>query len=96
MPRGPKGERRPADVIGAAVMVGRIATGEIEDARGKAPNRAEGGKMGGRARARTIATHSLCASIGTIGFAHIRLIGSRQQWPQGLRQPLWKCPILLL
>ncbi len=31
MPKGPKGEKRPADVIGAAVMVGRIATGEIED-----------------------------------------------------------------
>jgi hypothetical protein len=25
VPRGPKGEKRPADVIGAAVMVGRIA-----------------------------------------------------------------------
>ena len=33
MPRGPKGEKRPADVIGAAIMVGRIATGEIEDNR---------------------------------------------------------------
>jgi hypothetical protein len=31
MPRGPKGEKRPADVIGTAVMVGKIATGEIED-----------------------------------------------------------------
>lgn len=31
MPRGPKGERRPADVIGAAVMVAKIATGEIEE-----------------------------------------------------------------
>jgi hypothetical protein len=29
MPRGPKGEKRPADAIGAAIMVGRIATGEI-------------------------------------------------------------------
>jgi hypothetical protein len=28
MPRGPRGEKRPADVIGAAVMVGGIATGE--------------------------------------------------------------------
>ena len=28
MPRGPKGEKRPADVIGNAVMVMRIATGE--------------------------------------------------------------------
>lgn len=31
MPRGPKGEKRPADVIGAAVMIGRIAIGEIEE-----------------------------------------------------------------
>jgi hypothetical protein len=31
MPRGPKGERRPADVIGNAVHVMRIATGEITD-----------------------------------------------------------------
>lgn len=31
MPKGPKGEKRPADAIGLAVMVGRIATGEIDD-----------------------------------------------------------------
>jgi hypothetical protein len=31
MPRGPKGEKRPADVIGNAIMVARIATGEIEE-----------------------------------------------------------------
>jgi hypothetical protein len=30
-PGGPKGEKRPADVIGAAVMVDRIATGEIDE-----------------------------------------------------------------
>ncbi len=29
MPKGPKGEKRPADVIGAAVKVAKIATGEI-------------------------------------------------------------------
>jgi hypothetical protein len=34
MPRGPKGEKRPADVIGAAIMVGRIATGDIEERPG--------------------------------------------------------------
>jgi hypothetical protein len=32
MPRDPKGRKRPADVIGAAIAVARIATGEIEDA----------------------------------------------------------------
>jgi hypothetical protein len=31
MPRGPKGEKRPANVIGAAIIVGRIATGEIDE-----------------------------------------------------------------
>lgn len=36
MPKGPKGEKRPAEVIGAAIMVGRIATGEIEDPMSKA------------------------------------------------------------
>jgi len=30
MPRGPRGERRPADAIGA-VMVARIATGEVSE-----------------------------------------------------------------
>jgi hypothetical protein len=53
MPRGPKGEKRPADVIGNAVHVMRIATGEVEDARtepGKEYAR-KGGLKGGRARA---------------------------------------------
>jgi hypothetical protein len=31
MPRGPKGEKRPADVNARTVMIGKIATGEIED-----------------------------------------------------------------
>ncbi len=31
MPTEPKGEKRPADVIGNAVMVAKISTGEIED-----------------------------------------------------------------
>jgi hypothetical protein len=29
MPKGPRGEKRPADVIGAAVKVIRIATGQV-------------------------------------------------------------------
>jgi hypothetical protein len=41
--------RRPADVIGNAVHVMRIATGEIEDAPSKAPKRAKGGKARARA-----------------------------------------------
>ncbi|EKS37678.1 hypothetical protein [Afipia clevelandensis] len=54
MPRGPKGEKRPADVIGAAVMIGRIATGEIEEkppATTKNAAAVELGSKGGKARA---------------------------------------------
>lgn len=31
MPKGPKGEKRPADVIGNAIKVAKIATGEEEE-----------------------------------------------------------------
>ena len=31
MPKGPKGEKRPADVVRNAVHVMRVATGEIEE-----------------------------------------------------------------
>lgn len=31
MPTGPKGERRPADVVGNAIHVMKILTGEMED-----------------------------------------------------------------
>ncbi|MBI5674776.1 MAG: RNA-binding protein [Nitrospirae bacterium] len=51
MPKGPQGQRRPADVIGAAIKVAKIATGEIdEDVAGKEYTR-RGGLIGGKARA---------------------------------------------
>jgi hypothetical protein len=54
MPRGPKGERRPADAVGNAVMIAKIATGEIEDITtddGKNAAAVALGRMGGKARA---------------------------------------------
>jgi hypothetical protein len=55
MPTGPKGERRPADVIGNAVKVMRIATGEETETLpaddGKDPAAKALGKRGGAARA---------------------------------------------
>lgn len=54
MPRGPKGQKRPADVIGNAVKVMRIATGEEEDDvvdDGKNPAAQSLGQLGGKARA---------------------------------------------
>ena len=55
MPKGPRGEKRAADVIGGAVKVMRIATGEEEDDRGPvASAAAQLGKLGGAARAKKL------------------------------------------
>ena len=59
MPTGPKGEKRPADVIGNAVKVMRIATGEEVDTptdtdNGKSKAAQELGRKGGEARAKTM------------------------------------------
>lgn len=57
MPRGPKGEKRPADAIGAAIRVAKIATGEIEDETtedGKNKAAVELGRKGGAARAKKL------------------------------------------
>ena len=53
MPKGPKGEKRPADVIGAAITVAKIATGEVEDVATEAGKEyaRKGGLKGGKARA---------------------------------------------
>ena len=57
MSRGPKGQKRPADVIGNAVHVMRIAIGEAEDdiptpeSEGKDPAAVALGRKGGKARA---------------------------------------------
>lgn len=50
MPKGPKGEKRPADAIGCAVMVAKIATGEMEDELPAMSGRTRSGKAGGVAR----------------------------------------------
>ncbi|MCI0599080.1 MAG: RNA-binding protein [Beijerinckiaceae bacterium] len=58
MPTGPKGEKRPADVIGNAVKVMRIATGEEPEdygpETGKDKAAQELGRKGGRKRAESM------------------------------------------
>ena len=55
MPKGPQGQKRPADVIGNAVRVMEIATGqrdeEFEADTGKDKAAAELGRKGGKTRA---------------------------------------------
>ena len=56
MPRGPQGQRRPADVIGNAVKVMRIATGEESESLPdpSKDHARKGGLKGGRVRAKAL------------------------------------------
>lgn len=55
MPKGPQGQKRKADVIGNAVLIGRIATGEAEETRTVPKSAAaEMGAKGGAARAKKL------------------------------------------
>jgi hypothetical protein len=50
MPKGPQGQKRPADVIGAAIRVAKIATSEAEETPPTKGNMRKGGLKGGKAR----------------------------------------------
>jgi hypothetical protein len=55
MPKTPTGAKRPADVIGNAVHVMRIATGQVEEKpEPKSAAAAELGSKGGKARAASL------------------------------------------
>ena len=57
MPTGPKGQKRPADVIGNAVHVTRIARGEVTERTtedGKNAAAVALGRKGGQARAKRL------------------------------------------
>ena len=74
MPTGPRGEKRPADVIGVAVMVAKIATGEIEEELEPERNteaKREAGRKGGRARAESLTPEQR---------AEIAKSGARARW----------------
>jgi hypothetical protein len=54
MPKGPNGQKRPGDVIGAAIMVAKIATGEVEETTQSTESRSRAGKKGAAARAKSL------------------------------------------
>jgi hypothetical protein len=57
MPKGPQGQKRPADVIGAAIKIAKIATGEIEEKPDESKTLArKGGLIGGKSRANKLSS----------------------------------------
>ena len=60
MPKGPRGEKRPSDAVGAAVRVARISVGDEPDDRQSALSPAQQlGKLGGAARAKKLTPERL-------------------------------------
>lgn len=51
MATGPRGEQRPADVIGGAIMVARISVGDISESLKEPSGRVRSGHAGALARA---------------------------------------------
>ena len=86
MPKGPQGLKRPADVIGNAIHVMRIATGEIDDLitdDGKNAAAVALGRMGGKARAEGMSAKRR---------KEIAKKAAKSRWPRGspCEQPLVK------
>ena len=52
MPTG--GERRPVDAIGAAIMVAKIATGEVSESPKSKSGRTRSGGAGAKARTKSL------------------------------------------
>lgn len=80
MPRGPRGEKRPADVIGAAVKVMRIATGEeAEELNPVKRAAAELGSRGGKARA---------AKMSGVQRSAIAKRAAKARWASKTKEPV--------
>ena len=64
MPKGPQGQKRPADVIRNIVQVMRIATGQEEEVSPSKKSAAskESGKKGGKSRAKKMTPEERRAS----------------------------------
>ena len=56
MPRGPQGQRRPADTVGCAITVARIATGEIDDSAFHQSGKVRSGRAGAAARTKNLSS----------------------------------------
>jgi hypothetical protein len=54
MPKGPQGQKRPADTVQAAIMVAKIATGEIEENLKAPSGKTRSGQAGAKARAKKL------------------------------------------
>jgi len=51
MLKGPQGQKRPTDIVGNAIMVAKLATGELEETLKQPSGKVRSGHAGAKARA---------------------------------------------
>ena len=75
MPKGPTGQRRLGDVVGAAIKVAKIATEEVEDETMAGKEYAQkGGLKGGAVRAKRLTPEQR---------SEIAQLAARARWRKG-------------
>lgn len=86
MTKGPNGEKRPADAIGCAVQVARIATGEEADTAYVSKNRRKSGVAGAKARS---------ASLTAERRSEIATQAAETRWRKGEKEMATLCSATL-
>jgi hypothetical protein len=65
MPKGPQGQKRPADTVSSAIRVAKILTGEVEEDTGADDGKDKAaqalGRKGGAARAKKLSPEDRAA-----------------------------------
>lgn len=62
MPKGPQGQQRHADVVGNAVLVAKIATGEVKEELRQPSGKVRSGLAGAKARAENMTNEERVAT----------------------------------
>ncbi len=94
MPKGPRGEKRPADVIGNAVKVMRIATGEeTEDPKALMHCRGNAGAATGFRIAKAVAVRWL-TTIRFRGRGHMKQKGGKSPFLLASPGPASSCHVV--
>jgi len=61
MPKGPQGQKRPADIVGCAIVTAKLATGEIIEELKPTSGKVRSGMAGSKARAQRLSREARTA-----------------------------------
>lgn len=69
MPKGPQGQKRPGDTVGCAIVVARIATGELTETLHQKSGKTRSGKAGSEGRVKKLTAQERSAIARKAAYA---------------------------